>query len=89
MGIRASHTLFVMNLPVNTGDARAMGSGPGSGRPPGGGHGSALQHSCPGDPVDRGAWRAAVRGVAKSWTRLSDFMSLFYSNHFSEISFFC
>ena len=25
------------------------------------------------NPMDRGAWRATVHGVAKSWTRLSDF----------------
>ena len=25
-----------------------------------------------GNPMDRGAWRAAVHGVAQSWTRLSD-----------------
>ena len=31
-----------------------------------GGHGSPLQYSCLEDPVDRGAWRATVRGVAKS-----------------------
>ena len=26
--------------------------------------------------VDREAWRAAIHGVAKSWTRLSDFIEL-------------
>ena len=31
-----------------------------------------LQHSCLGNPMDRGAWRAIVHGVAESWTRLSD-----------------
>ena len=34
-------------------------------------NGSVLQHSCGENPMDRGAWQAAVRGVAKSWTRLS------------------
>ena len=28
--------------------------------------------------MDREAWRAAVHGVAKSWTRLSDFTFTFY-----------
>ena len=28
----------------------------------------------PGNPMDRGAWRAMVHGVAKSWTQLSDAM---------------
>ena len=32
-----------------------------------------LQYSCLGNPMDRGAWQAAVHGVAKSRTRLSDF----------------
>ena len=46
-----------------------VGSIPGSGRSPGGGYGFPLQHSCLENPMDRGAWRAAVHGVAKSWTR--------------------
>ena len=41
---------------------------PGSGRPPGGGHGNPLQDSSLDDPVDRRAWRAADHGVAKHWT---------------------
>ena len=49
-----------------------MGWIPGSGRCPRGGDGSLLQCSCLGNPLDRGAWRAAVRGVAKRQTRLSD-----------------
>ena len=43
---------------------------PGSGRSPGGGHGNPLQYSCLENPMDRGAWRAAVHGVAESQTRL-------------------
>ena len=31
---------------------------------------SPLQYSCLGNPMDRGAWRAAVRGLVKSWTQL-------------------
>ena len=38
----------------------------------GGGHGNSLQCSCLENPMDRGAWRAAVHGVADSRTRLSD-----------------
>ena len=49
----------------NVGDP---GSIPGSGRSPGGGHGNPLQYSCLGNPMDRGAWRAAVHRVAKSQT---------------------
>ena len=35
--------------------------------------GSPLQYSCLENPMDGRAWQATVRGVAKSWTRLSDF----------------
>ena len=42
----------------------------GSGWSPGGGHGNPLQYSCLENPMDRGAWRATVRGVTNSWTRL-------------------
>ena len=54
----------------NVGD---LGSIPGSGRSPGEGNGNPLQYSCLENPMDRGAWRATVHGVAKSRTRLSDF----------------
>ena len=37
------------------------------------GNGTPLQYSCLENPTDGGAWLAAVHGVAKSWTRLSDF----------------
>ena len=47
------------------------GSIPGSGRFPGKGNSNPLQYSCLGHPMDRGAWQAIVRGIAKSWTRLS------------------
>ena len=54
----------------NAGD---VGSIPGLGRSPGEGNGNPLQHSCLENPMDGGAWWATVHGVAKSWTRLSDF----------------
>ena len=38
-------------------------------RSSGGGHGNPLQYSCLKNPMDRGAWRAIVHGVAKSQTR--------------------
>ena len=40
---------MVKNLPANTGDARDMGSIPGSGRSPGVGNGNPLQYSCRGE----------------------------------------
>ena len=56
---RASQVVLVVkNLPVNTGANRDTGSIPRSGRSPGAGNGSPLQHSCPENPRDRGAWWA-------------------------------
>ena len=48
----------------NAGDL--PGSIPGSGRSLGEGKGNPLQYSCLESPMDRGAWRATVHGVAKS-----------------------
>ena len=62
--------LVVKNLPASARNIRASDSIPGSGRSPGGGHGSSLQCSCLGNSMGRGAWWAAVRGVAKSQTQL-------------------
>ena len=47
----------------NEGD---LGSSPGLGRSPGGGHGKPFQYSCLDTPMDRGAWWATVDGVAES-----------------------
>ena len=55
----------------NVGDAGDAGSTPGSGRSSGVGNGNPLQYSCLENSTDRGAWQAAVPGVAKSQTRLS------------------
>ena len=41
------------------------------------GNGTPLQYSCLENPMDGGAWWAAVQGVAKSRTRLSDFTFTF------------
>ena len=49
------------------------GSIPGSGRSSGEGNGNPLQYSCLENPMDEGVWQATVYGVAKSWTRLSNF----------------
>ena len=43
------------------------------------GNGTPLQYSCLENPIDGGAWWAAVHGVAKSRTRLSD---LTFTSHF-------
>ena len=62
---------MVKNLPANagsTGDARSI---PVSTRSPRVGNGNPPQYSCLGNPMDRGAWWAIVRGVTKSQTWLS------------------
>ena len=51
----------VKNPPANAGH---VGSVSGLARSPGGGNGSPLQYSCLGNPMDREAWQATVRGVA-------------------------
>ena len=49
-------------------DAGDQGSIPGLGRSSGEGNGNPLQDSCLENSMDREAWQATVRGVAKSWT---------------------
>ena len=53
---------MVKNPPANAGD---VGSIPGSGRSLGEGNGNSLQHSCPGNLIDREEWWAIVNGVSK------------------------
>ena len=49
-------------------NARDLSSSPGLERSPGEGNGNPLQYYCLENPMDRGAWWAAVHGVAKSQT---------------------
>ena len=44
----------------------------------GAGNGTPLQYPCLENPMDRGAWQAAVHRVAKSWTPLSNFTFTFH-----------
>ena len=53
------------NPPASAGN---LGPIPELGRSPGEGNGNPLQYSCLGNPIDRGAWQATVRGVAKGRT---------------------
>ena len=62
---------MVKNPSANAGEARDTAAIPGSGRSPGEGNGNPLQYSCLENSMDRRAWQATVRGVAKSQTRLS------------------
>ena len=48
------------------------------------GNGTPLQYSCLGNPMDGGAWWAAVHGVVNSWARLSDFTFTFHFHSLEE-----
>ena len=63
------------NLPASAEDVRDVGSIPGSGRSPEGGHGNLLQYSCLENSMDRGTWWATVHRVAQSQTRLKQLSS--------------
>ena len=54
-------------------NAEEPGSIPGWGRSSGEGNGNPLQYFCLENSINGGAWWATVHGVAKSWTRLSNF----------------
>ena len=67
---RASQVALVIKNPsANAGESRDVGSIPGLGRSPGGGHGNPLQYSCLENPFGRGTWQATVHRVTQSWTR--------------------
>ena len=53
---------MVKNPPANAGEEGLI---PVSVRSPGEGNGYPLQHSCLGNPMDRGTWWATVHGVSK------------------------
>ena len=53
---------MVKNPPANAGNTGLI---PGAGRYPGVGNGNPLQYSCLGNPMEKGAWQAAVHGVEK------------------------
>ena len=77
-----THTHTHRDFPCDSGKASAYNVGePGLGRSSGEGNGNPLQYSCLENPMDDGAWRAKVHGVAKSWTWLSDFTFTFIFTH--------
>ena len=67
----------------NAGD---LGSIPGSGRSPGEGNGNPLQYSCLENPMNKGAWWATVRELAKNLIpQQAQASLLFLEGHLSNI----
>ena len=64
---RQSWASLVAQLVKNLCSAGDLGLIPGLGRSPGEGNGDPLQYPCLENLMDRGAWWAAVHGVANSW----------------------
>ena len=62
---------LLKNLLANVRDTRNVGLIPGSVMTSGAGSGNPHQYFCLGNPMDRGAWQAAVHGVPKSRTWLN------------------
>ena len=75
MCVDSQVALVVKNPPARAGDIQDLGSTPGWGRSPGGGHGDPLQCSCLKDPMDGGAWQSMVHRVTKSQTWLKSLSS--------------
>ena len=70
LGPASQVVIVVKNPATKAGDRRDACSIPGLGRSPGEGHGNPFQYSGLESPVDRGAWRATIHSVTKSWTQL-------------------
>ena len=64
----ASQVVVVKVVPAKAGAVRDVGLTPALGRSLGGGHNNPLQSSRLEDPMNRGAWQAAVHWVSQSWT---------------------
>ena len=67
---------MVKNPLANTGDVRDVGSIPGLGTSPGGGHGNPLQCFCLENPMDRGAQWTIAHMVGKIQTQLKQLSML-------------
>ena len=68
--------LVVENPSANIGRLKRHRFDPWIGRSPGGEHGNPLQYSCLENPMDRGAWQAAVHRVTQGQTQLKQLMKV-------------
>ena len=73
---------MVKNPPSN---ARDTSSIPGLGGSPVEGNGNSFEHSCLGNPIDRGAWKATVHVVAKELDTTKQLQQQQYINNFLSI----
>ena len=73
------------NPSAKAGNIRDPSSIPGLGRSPGAGHGNPLQYSCLDNPMDRGAWWAAVTRIAKSLGFMSEATEHAHARHSTNI----
>ena len=64
---------WILNLAVKSSQVK-----PQSNHDSGEGNGTPLQYSYLENPMDGGAWKAAVHGVAEGWAQLSDFTFPFH-----------
>ena len=69
---------IALNLMVKLGEKMNVGILCKSSAKIGEGNGTPLQYSCLENPMDRGAWKAAIHGFSKSRTRLRDFTFTFH-----------
>ena len=69
---------IALNLMVKLGEKMNVGILCKSSAKIGEGNGTPLQYSCLENPMDRGAWKAAIHGFAKSRTRLREFTFTFH-----------
>ena len=75
--LQYSWASLVAQMAKNPPAMRDLGSIPGWGRSPARGHDNSLQYSCLENPMERGAWRATVLGVAKRQTWLSTYIHIY------------
>ena len=76
--------LVVKNPPANAGDVIDMGSIPGTGRSPGGGHGNQLQYFCLENPTDREIWQAMVHSMQRIGRNWSNLARKYYNELFKQ-----
>ena len=76
--------VVVKNLHIHAGYVRDVGSIPGSGRSPGGGHGNLLQYFCLENPMDREAWWATAYRTQLKWLSMHTYQPVGFKSVFTK-----